>query len=213
MGKTNPVVVAVTGGMGTGQTTVCKLLEKMGAKIINADLVAKQEVDNNDFVKRELKNAFGSKIFFRNGKLNRKMLAGIAFSDEAKTQRLNKIVHPQMVSRILDLVEEARDSGKYDLIAIDAALIYELSLEHMFDAVVVVASHLKKRIERVSARDRLSAQEITDRIDKQIPIKDKIKWGDYVIHNNGTEAALEQKVQKVYQQLLKQRKGSRRTAG
>ena len=138
MKKRRPLVIAVTGGMGTGQSSVCQFLHYLGAKAINADKIAKREIENNAAVQKELKKTFGAKIFYPNGKLNRKLLARLAFADEAKTVRLNKIVHPQMVSRIIEIIESARDSGRYSMIVVDAALIFELSLENMFDAVVVV---------------------------------------------------------------------------
>ncbi|OGB66869.1 MAG: dephospho-CoA kinase, partial [Caldithrix sp. RBG_13_44_9] len=87
------IIVAVTGGMGCGQTTVCKFMEEMGAKAIQADLVAKKEIEMNDEIRQELEKTFGNRIFYRDGKLNRKLLANIAFADEAKTERLNRIVH------------------------------------------------------------------------------------------------------------------------
>ncbi len=208
----NSIVIAVTGGMGCGQTTVCNFLARWGAKIINADQVAKQEIERNEEIKKELKKAFGSRIFYRNGRLNRKLLARIAFSDAAKTQRLNRIVHPQMVARVVELIEQARESGKYPIIAVDAALIYELNLEHMFDAIVVVSSRMSKRIARIKARDRLTEKEIIDRINKQIPIEEKMKWADYVIENNGDLKELEEKTRAVYQKLMRKVRAKTRAA-
>jgi dephospho-CoA kinase len=206
MKKSRPSVIAVTGGMGTGQSSVCKILQQLGAKTINADIVAKREIENNAAVQKELKKTFGAKVFYRNGKLNRKLLARLAFADEAKTVRLNKIVHPQMVARIIDMIENARDSGRYSMIVVDAALIYELSLENMFDAVVVVASKMKYRIERIKQRDKLGDKEISDRMSKQIPIEDKMAWADYLIENNGTLEQLEGKVRKLFHQLKNKRR-------
>jgi dephospho-CoA kinase len=203
MQNRRPAVVAVTGGMGTGQTTVCQFLKKYGAKTIHADGVAKKEIENNRDVQKELKKAFGAKIFYRNGKLNRKLLARLAFSDEAKTTRLNKIIHPHMISRMIDIIEEARESGKFKVIVVDAALIYELSLEHMFDAVIVVTSKMKYRLERIKRRDNLTDKEISDRMSKQIPIEDKMKWADYVIENNDSLDDLETKTKKLFQDLKK----------
>ncbi|GAB4373191.1 MAG: dephospho-CoA kinase [Calditrichia bacterium] len=197
------LVIAVTGGMGCGQSSVCEFLKKHGVKVINADEVARKEIEQNPEVQQELKKAFGSRVFYRNGKLNRKYLARKAFSDEAQTQRLNRIVHPRMVARILEIIESARESGKYEIIAVDAALIYELNLEKNFDAVVVVASRMRQRIERIKNRDGLSDREIIDRINKQIPIQDKIKWADFVVYNYGTLQQLEQKTVALYHNLKK----------
>jgi dephospho-CoA kinase len=202
MAEKDMIVIAVTGGMGSGQSTVCKFLAKMGGvKIINADFEAKKEIEKNPEVRKELKSAFGSRVFYRNGKLNRKLLARMAFTDEARTNRLNRIVHPQMVSRVLDLIEEARESETYKIVAVDAALIYELNLEHMFDAIVVVMSSMRNRMQRIKGRDKLTEKEITDRISKQIPLEEKRKWGDYVIVNNGSLEALQRKTWGVYKKL------------
>lgn len=199
----NCIVVAVTGGIGCGQTTVCKFLEEMGAKVIQADLVAKRETESNEEIKEELRKYFGNRIFYRDGKLNRKMLAKIAFSDEAKTERLNRIVHPRMVEQIITEIEEARESQKYEIIVVDAALIYELNLEHMFDAVVVVSSKMSWRLERIKKRDKLSEAEIMNRINKQIPIEDKMQWADFLIENNDDLEILKVKCRKLFLDLKK----------
>ena len=206
------LVIAVTGGIGCGQSTVCKFLEKKGVKVINADMVAKREIDRNEEVQKELRRIFGSRIFYRNKKLNRKLLASIAFADEAKTVRLNRIVHPYMVSKIVTIIEEERERKHFRIIAVDAALIYELNLEHMFNAVVVVSSPMRYRIDRIKKRDNLSQKEIMDRMNKQIPIEDKIKWGDFVITNNRDLEALERSTIKVYKDLVLLLKNKKRSA-
>ncbi len=212
MKYSRPLVVGLTGGMGCGQTTVAKFFEKWGARVVNADLIAKQVVDEDEEVKRELEKAFGKRIFYRNRKLNRKLLARIVFEDESKTRRLNRIVHPRMVSRIIEKIEQARETGRYPIIAIDAALLYELNLEHMFDAMIVVSSKMQNRIKRIQERDRLSEREIIHRIQRQLPIEDKMKWADFVIENNGTLQDLERRSRAVYHRLLNlQRKKERQT--
>ncbi len=202
MKYSRPLVVGLTGGMGCGQTTVAKLFEKWGARVLNADRVAKQVVDEDEEVKRELEKAFGKKIFYRNRRLNRKLLARIVFEDEAKTRRLNRIIHPRMVSRIIEKIEQARETGRYPIIAIDAALLYELNLEHMFDTMIVVSSKMQNRIRRIQERDRLSEREIIHRIQRQLPIEDKMRWADFVIENNGTLQELERTARAVYNKLL-----------
>lgn len=202
MRKEDMILVGITGGMGCGQSTVAGFMEKLGAKIINADRVAHALVNKDPEAKREIQHSFGERVFFRNGKLNRKLLGQIVFEDEAKTRLLNRIVHPRMVSWIIDEVEEARDSGKFRVIAIDAALIYEINLEHMFDSIIVVTAPMKKRIEWIMQRDGLSEKEICDRIAKQIPVEEKAKWADFIINNNSTLEQLEYRTQKVYEKLV-----------
>lgn len=213
MASKKPLIVAITGGIGCGQTTVANYMGQLGARVIQADAIAKEVVDKDRAVREELRRAFGRKIFYPNGKINRKLLARIAFSDELKTHRLNKIVHPQMVARIIDEIEKARDSRKYPVIVIDAALVYELNLEHHFDAIVVVTSKMGNRIKRIKDRDGLSEREVIDRINKQLPIEDKMKWADFVIENNGTLEELQQKTAQVYQRLMKFKTPTSRRSG
>jgi dephospho-CoA kinase len=199
----NCLVVAITGGMGCGQTSVANIFKKLGAYVVNADEMAKKAIDENQQLKKDLKATFGGRIFHRNGRLNRKKLASIVFQDESKLQKLNKLVHPYMVENIIEEVEKARESGRYKIIAVDAALIYEINIENMFDAVIVVAAYMKNRIARIQKRDGHTRKHILDRISKQIPIEDKMKWADFIIENNGTLKELEEKTKVVYEELMK----------
>ncbi len=199
----NPLVVAITGGIGSGQTTAAKLFEKWGAKVINADLKAKQIMQKDREIRRALQRTFGNDVFFRNGRLNTKRLAELAFKDELHTQKLNQIVHPRMVSYIVDEMEEARFSRKYPMVVIDAALVYEINIEQLFDAIVVVYAPLNERYQRVRQRDGMSKQEFFSRVDRQIPLEEKRKWADFVIDNSGTPEDLEREARQVFDRLLK----------
>jgi dephospho-CoA kinase len=203
------MVVAITGGMGCGQTMVAEFFKELGGKVINADFEAKKIVENNREVQVELKRTFGSKIFYRNGKLNRKLLGRVAFSNPARTNRLNRIVHPYLVAKILDKIEQIKAEKKSTIIAVDAALIYEINIERVFDAVVVVAAKMRNRIERIKKRDHLPEKDIIDRINMQIPIEDKIKWADFVIHNNSELDHLKEMTKKVFFKLKNSLKKNR----
>lgn len=200
--KKEPLIIAITGGIGCGQTSVAKFFQQWGARVINADRMAHQVVNQDADVKQEIKKVFGNNVYYRNGKLKRKLVGKLVFEDESKLNRLNKIVHPRMVASIIDAIEEARDKKRYPIIALDAALIFELNLEHMFDEIVVVAAKMKHRIARISERDGLSEKEIRERIARQIPIEDKCQWSNLVIHNNGDLSDLEQRSRKVYDRLM-----------
>lgn len=198
----DPKVIGVTGGIGSGQSTVCKIFASFDCKVIDVDKKAKGIVDKDKTLQRELKQAFGEEIFFPDGKLNRRLLANIAFTDESKTVLLNNLVHPRMVAEVVEEMEQARFSQRYPLIVVDAALIYEISIEQIFDAIIVVFSNQKQRVERVMKRDGLKRDEIITRIRRQIPLEDKREWADFVIDNNGSLQDLQQQCQKVYDQLL-----------
>ena len=199
----NPLVVAVTGGIGSGQTTVSKLFGKWGAKVINADLKAKEIMQKDREIRRALKQTFGNNVFFRNGKLNTRLLAELAFKDELHTQKLNQIVHPRMVSYIVEEMEEARFSKRYPMVVIDAALVYEINIEQLFDAIVVVYAPIDERYRRVRQRDGMSKQEFFSRVDRQIPLEEKRKWADFVIDNSGSFEELEREAHQVFEKLLR----------
>lgn len=196
------ILVGLTGGIGSGQSTVAAMMEKLGAKIINADKVAKKIIEHDHEVRSDIKSAFGRSVVTRRGGINRKVLANIAFNDAKKTAALNKIVHPRMVSNVIDEIEKSRESRRFPVIALDAALIFEIQLEQMFDQIVVVSSQKNLRLSRVSERDGMAEADILARMARQIPLQEKVKWADHVIHNNGNLEQLEKKVKKVYDLLL-----------
>jgi len=199
---TNPKVIAVTGGIGSGQSTAGNHFQKLGCKIIDVDLKAKQIIQKDILLQKELKKVFGNEIFFKDGNLNRKKLAHLAFSDEVRTMELNKIFHPRMVAEVIEEMETARFSLKYPLIIVDAALVFELSIEKMFDAVIVVYANLSNRIKRVMARDGLVRAEVLARVRRQIPLDEKKLWADFVIDNNGTIDDLKKQVDHIYEELI-----------
>ncbi len=197
----NPKVVGVTGGIGSGQSSVCQYLSNLGCKVIDVDKKAKQIINRDRSLQSDLRKTFGNEIFFRNGQLNRRLLASIAFQNEEKTQKLNRLVHPRMVAEVIEEMENARFSQKFPLIVIDAALIYEISIEQMFDSIIVVYTSLKMRIERVMKRDRQTRDEIMARVLRQISLEEKKNWADYVINNDGTLEDLEKQTQTVFDNI------------
>jgi dephospho-CoA kinase len=195
-------VIGVTGGIGSGQSSVCNILSSMGCKVIDVDAKAKQVIDKDKTLQKELKQTFGEEIFAKEGQLNRRLLANIAFNDESKTMLLNRLVHPRMVSEVIEEMEQARFSQKFPLVVIDAALIYEISIEQIFDAIIVVYADLKRRIQRVMKRDGLQKVEIMARINRQISLEAKREWADYVIDNNASLEELKIQTQKIYETLV-----------
>ncbi len=199
----DPAIVAVTGGIGSGQSTVCNYLSNWGCKVINADNKAKEAIHKSRRLQSELKGVFGDDIFNSKKQLDAQKLAERAFKDEFHTQKLNQLVHPRMVEYLVEEMERARFSGRFPVIIIDAALIFEISIERMFDAVVVVTASVAERQRRVRERDQMTRRQFMERVNKQIPLEEKEKWADYVIDNNGTPEELKTNTRTVYEQLMR----------
>jgi len=197
----NPKVIGVTGGIGSGQSTVCKYLNEIGAKVIDVDRKAKQIINKDRSLQAALKKTFGNEIFTKDGKLDRRLLASLAFQSEEKTQALNRLVHPKMVAEVIEEMENARFSQKYPIIAIDAALIYEISIEQMFEYIIVVYTSLKHRLSRVMKRDNQTRDEVMARVRRQISLDEKKKWADFVIDNDGSLEDLKKQTQTVFDKI------------
>ncbi len=205
----NPKLITVTGGIGSGQTTVCSFFKKWHCKVINADKKAHDVIQRNIGLQNELKKVFGNDIFSKDRKLDRQLLAHRAFKDDIHTHKLNQLVHPRMVEVLVEEMEQARFSKRYPLIIIDAALIFEISIESMFDAVVVVNSQLKLRQQRVKDRDGMSRKQFNERAAKQIPLEEKAMWADFVIENDGSLSDLEKNTRDIYEKLIRRKKSSK----
>lgn len=188
--SSNKLKVAVTGGIGTGKSTFCRFLEEMGFKVIHADPLAKEIMNNNPLVKSKLTKEFGNEVY-SNGTLNTKLFADKIFSKSELVAKVNSIVHPLVIDEIKRLIDE--HLIKQDIIFVEAALIYEANMENMFDYVVVIASDENIAIERGMKRDNSSQEEIKKRMLYQIPLQEKIEAADIVFMNNGTLEELKSK--------------------
>lgn len=194
--------VGLTGGIGSGKSTVSTIFKKLGAYIFDADSVAKDILENNKTAQNEIIAEFGTDVLGPNEKIKKSKLARIAFQDENHQLRLNTIIHPYIFNVIYKKFDKKSLDKKYDIFAIDAALIYESGLDTHLDYVVVITSHLKLRIERVMTRGELTREEFLKRRELQWPDEDKVHMADFVIHNNGTANGLEEETKKVYNLLL-----------
>ncbi|MEE4177035.1 MAG: dephospho-CoA kinase [Bacteroides sp.] len=175
--------VGLTGNIGSGKTTVCKVFENLGVPVFYADLRARVIMEREVVVNRVVKE-FGADILDEEGKLNRKALAGIVFNDREKLDRLNGIVHPLVRTDYLEWVSENKDQP---YVIEEAAILFESGMAAHFDQVIVVAAPLEVRIERVMQRDGISREEVLRRAANQFAEEELVARADYVIHNDNRQ--------------------------
>lgn len=192
--------LGVTGGIGSGKTTVCNMLKELGAWVFNADNEARRIMVEHPDVRHEIKEAFGDKSYAEDGALNRSYLAEQIFGDEAKVDMINQIVHPRVFDAFKERREQAEAAG-VSLLVHEAALTFESGGYKHLDAVAVVFAPEKNRIDRVQDRDGASEEQIRKRMLHQIPVDEAIRRADYVIENDGSLDDLQQKVNRLYQAL------------
>ena len=194
------ITVGVTGGIGSGKSTVCEIWANLGAYVLHADDLAKEVMVTNAKVKQQLIDTFGSESFLDDGKLNTQHLATEAFK-KGRVKELNAIVHPKLPAAASQKIEEAEAQG-YHVFVYEAALLLENLEPGSLDYMVLVLADEEHRIERVKQRDNSSEAEIRQRIKKQRNFEQATDRVDYVIRNNGTLEELEKKAEIIYQNFL-----------
>ncbi len=189
--------VGITGGIGSGKTTVCKIFETLGIPVYYADERAKWLMANDTTLKSKIKQLLGDSAYDQEGQLDRKHIAQIVFHDPEMLKQLNAIVHPAVANDSRDW-NRAQSQAPYTLR--EAALIFEVGIDKQLDYVIVVTAPLPLRIERVLGRDATSREAIEARISKQMPEEEKVKRADFVILNDGEHSLIHQ-VLAIHQQL------------
>ena len=201
--------IGITGGIGSGKTTVARYLASLGYIVIDADEIARNlSISSQDLI-MELKNEFGETILNNDKSLNRKELAKIVFNDKEKKLKLDNIFHPRIKKELLVLFNKLENEEKIDnnksksIIFLDAPLIFEAKLQTLLDKVWIVDSTLEERIKRISARDNISIEDILTRINSQMTNESKILLADEIITNNSTLEDLKARVDEL---LIKESK-------
>lgn len=178
-------VIGLTGGIATGKSTVSSMFAEQGIPVIDADQLAREVVQPGEPAYEQIIAAFGEKILQEDGTLNRKHLGEIVFSDEAKRKQLNGIVHPAIRERMIEQRDAFIKSGE-SLVVLDIPLLFESKLEHFADLTVVVYVDEQIQLERLMKRNDFTKKEALQRMEAQMPIKEKARLADVVIDNNGT---------------------------
>ncbi|KQN33350.1 dephospho-CoA kinase [Pedobacter sp. Leaf41] len=182
--------VGITGGIGSGKTTVCKVFEVLGIPVFYADTEAKSMMVEDELLIEAIKLTFGEESYFEDRKLNNKHIAGIVFNNEAELAKLNALVHPA-VFRAFDRWE-ANVNPKAPYTLKEAALLFESGSYKMCDTTILVTAATDVKINRVMQRDNSTAEQVKARMDKQMSDAEKAKMANHFIMNDETNSIIEQ---------------------
>ncbi len=177
------IKVGITGGIGTGKTTLCEIIKSKGYTVLSADDIAKEIMVNDSSVKDLIKAEFGNEAYI-DEKINTNFLAEKVFTDEQNIMIINSIVHPPTISKMNEEMNTALQNDK--LVFAESALIFEAEFEAIFDYIILVTANEENKIKRVMQNKKLSRDEVEKRIANQIPDDEKRKGSDFVIENNST---------------------------
>ncbi len=189
--------IGLTGGIGSGKTTVSQIFKILGVPVFDADTAAKEAMEHNPVLKEKLINTFGAAVFVEH-KLNRKYLADIVFNNAHQLDVLNALVHPITIAAAADWF--ATQNSPY--VIKEAALIFEAGAGVGLDYIIGVFAPTALRIKRVMDRDHLSREDVLSRMNRQIDDQIKMKLCDFVIQNNN-QALLTKQVLELHEKFLK----------
>jgi dephospho-CoA kinase len=197
------LIVGLTGGVASGKTAVSQVLKEEGAYIIDADQIARELVQPHTSAWNELIRAFGQEILQEDGSIHRKKLADKVFAEPDQRKLLNQILHPRIKE---EMDRRAKAIGEKDpeaIVVIDAPLIVELGDHREMDKLIVVTTTQTQQIERLKDRDGISPDEALRIVSSQMPMKEKLKFADYVIQNEGSPEETKKRAKEIFKDLKK----------
>lgn len=189
--------IAVTGGLASGKSTVCRMLEELGAYVVSADAIAHQLLSPDSNVGQRILEEFGSDLETK-GTINRTKLAEIVFSNPEKLKALEAILHPAVFAELEKRYQEIKHTSRYSLFVAEVPLLYEVNYENQFDCVIAVTAPDQQCRQRFVEQGKYGTEEFELRMARQISPEEKAKQADYVIQNNSTLSELKTQVKTIY---------------
>jgi len=175
-----PIKVGITGGIGSGKSTVCEVFKLLGVPVFEADVVAKQLQNTNQKIKNGLISLFGEDIYTPEGLVDRKKLADIIFNSDFQIAKINELIHPVVKEEFENWLKKQNSA----YIIHEAAILFESGFYKIMDYTILVSAPEEQRIERVMKRDSVSKEIVLQRIKKQWSEEEKQKLASIVVHND-----------------------------
>ncbi len=188
--KKDMKLIGLTGGIGTGKSTVSEYLSKQGCHIVDADKISHAMTEKGGPCLHDIRKRFGADVFHEDGTLNRGKVSSLVFSDAEKKAELERIVTDRVIEEVFQRINALKKREKEGIIILDAPLLFECGLKDYTDENWVVTADLESRILRVGRRDGMDRSQIAARIANQMSSDEKVKMADFVIDNSGSLDAL-----------------------
>ncbi len=183
------VTVGITGGIGSGKSTACKVFEILGIPVFQADFIARKLQNEDPRIIKSLTLIFGKEIYAKDGQLNKKKLASIVFNDRKLLEKLNSIIHPAVQ---LEFINWKNEFAHKPYILYEAAILFETGSFRKFDFTILVVADERERIERVIKRDHTNVEAVLQRMQNQMQDIEKRKLADFIIENNDNQLIIPQ---------------------
>ena len=198
-----PLLIGLTGGIGSGKSEVARMLAGLGAAVVDADAIAREVVEPGEPALARLVDAFGPGILAPDGRLDRRRLGRLVFGDQEARRRLESIVHPAIRARTTERIARLLQEGLHPAVVWDVPLLFEVGAEGMVDEVWVVTAPRATRLARLKRRDPdLTPEELERRMAAQIPLEEKVARADVVIDNGGDLESTRRQVEAAWRERL-----------
>ena len=193
------MIIGLTGQIGSGKSEAARVFKRLGAVIVDADLIGREVVDNSPQLRRKLAREFGREILDRSGRVKRRKLAALAFVTKSSRDKLNRIVHPYLLTELRRQVKAALKT--HEVVVIDAALLLFWKMDREVDLVLVIHSSRESRIRRMKKRG-ITPEDALARERAQLPYQEFRKRADRLILNNGSLKDLQRKLGQFWQRFV-----------
>lgn len=193
-------LIGLTGGIASGKSTVAKILEQLGAAVVNADALAREVVEPGRDAWKEIVDAFGAEVLQPDQSLDRQKLRAIIFNNPEARKKLESIIHPRVRALAEERIRQHAAAG-YEVVVYEVPLLFEGNLQDLLRPVILVACDIDTQRRRLQQRDRLNAATAQKQIDAQMSLEKKRRLADYIIENDGGMDDLERQVRAVLEKI------------
>lgn len=193
--------VGLTGGLASGKSFVGKQLAALGCLLIQADEIGHQVEQEGAEAYEEIVREFGPGILRPDRQIDRRLLAAQVFGQAARLEKLNRIVHPLVRARIDKMLAEFAAREPHGIAVTEAAILVETGSYRQYDRLIVVVAGKEQQIERAMDRDHISRQDALDRMRRQMPLAEKVKFADYIVDTSGSKQHTIEQTRSVYESL------------